>query len=403
MSFVTRFLNRFTSIERDRQGNTTYMISSNQTENNKHYLTWALDNPVLFTAIALKSKALSNVKFKHLNANGDIIENSEVVKLLKSPNYFQTQQNFIFQLSFFMSATGTNYIYAPNTNRRLFLPSQIYNLIPTEINYNNIQKINKFFKTKDEFVKFESQKIKYKLNSTNIEIEVKNLIPFYDIANGLVPDAFFSSPSKVRPLERNLLNIDELLKSKNINAQMSQKFLATSGDNFNGVSTPITTDDRNNIQKILLNKSIHITDKNVNVNHLVSNLKNLTIDPQIQAEAQQVLLAYGLNSDVLNYFSGGSSTYENQERGEIRFYQNEIQPIADDIADSFSQHFGLFEKSEKLIATFEHLPIMQKVLVDKMESFEIQQKSIKTALDNGTINIAKAIQMTEEFLINIGL
>jgi hypothetical protein len=403
MGIFSNFLSRF-SVERLRNGDVWYWKDGERSNQIKgSYLDWSLRHPVLMPIIALRSKNVANMQIQHLDKNGEPIANSPILKLLKKPNYFQTQQDFIFQSVFFMSSEGANYIYTPTTNPLLFLPSQIYNLKPDDIDFNNVDKVKKLFKTDQEFKEFGRQKIKYHLDGKTIDIEVSNLIPIYDLSNGLKENSMIRGVSRIKSIERPLLNIEELLLSKNTNAKMSQKFLAKSGNTYNGVATPLGEEDKKAVKRIIAKDTLHVTNQNVDVTHLVNNLKNLALDPQISSDAQIALLTFGLNNDVLNFFAGGSSTYENQERGEIRFYQNEIQNIGQTFCDSISQHFGLFDKGEKLTANYDHLPIMQKVMVDKVDAFKKHQESIKIALENQTITSVEAMQMTESFIKSIGL
>lgn len=381
------------NVIRNNDGNWSYWLDNGTSECSKDYLTWSLEHPVLFSILALRAKMVSQARILHLDDNDKEIKNSEVLALLKNPNYFQSQQDFIFQLAFFMGATGNNYTYLPTANKTI-LPKHIYNLVPNVIDWNKLDEIDSFFKTDKDFNDFNKRKIKYRLNNKDVSIEIGNLIPMYDVANGLSANTFIKSPSRVKAIERPLMNIEELLKSKNINAKMSQKFLASNSDNISGITTPLDKDDQTNVRNVLSTKSIQVTNGNVKVTHLVEDLKKLSLDPQIGFDAQMCLLAFGLNNDVLNYFAGGSSTFENQEKGEIRAYQNEIQSLGDNIANSFSS--GLNIKG-RLVFSYEHLPIMQKVLVDKIDVFMKQQGAIKIALENGTLTTAEAIEMTKQF------
>jgi len=401
MSILSRLFggNKGISIERDRTGNWSYWLDNSFTGCSKDYLKWSLEHPVLFPILSLRAKMVSQAKILHLDDNDVEIKNSDVLKLLKNPNYFQSQQDFIFQMVYFMGSNGGNYTYTP-TASNLILPKQIYNLVPNQIDTNKIEEIDTFFKSESEFKEFGKRRIKYNLNGKDIPIEIRNIIPMYDVANGLVSNSWLTSPSRVKAIEVPLLNIEELLKSKNINAKMSQKYLATSQDQFNGASVPMQAEDKDSVKRVLKKESLHVTNGNVKVEHLVNNLKNLALDPQISAESQICLLNFGLNNDVLNFFAGGSSTFENQEKGEIRAYQNEIQSIADNIANSLTS--GLNIKG-RLVFSFEHLPIMQKVLADKVDSFKSLQEAIKVSLENQTITPAQAIEMTKQYLNRIKL
>ena len=113
-------------------------------------------------------------------------------------------------------------------------------------------------------------------------------------------------------------------------------------------------------------------------------------------------MAFGLNKDVLNYFAK-DSTFENQSKGVINYIQNSIQSTADNTMNSFSQTWGLFEKGERLKASYDHLAVMQSVVVDKINNFKALQETIKIALENKTMSEVDAKKMSNEFKEKMGL
>jgi hypothetical protein len=47
-----------------------------------------------------------------------------------------------------------------------------------------------------------------------------------------------------------------------------------------------------------------------------------------------------MSKDVLNYFSNGSSTYENKDKAMLNYLQNSIQPDANNTMNSFASAFN---------------------------------------------------------------
>jgi hypothetical protein len=208
------------------------------------------------------------------------------------------------------------------------------------------------------------------------------------------------SPSRVKAIYKVLCNIDENLASKNINLKMSQKYL--SKNESTGNEAQIKEDDRKNIDKAIYNKSLILTNANISVQHLVTDMKKLFLDEQFADDANKCLLAFGLNKDVLNYFAK-DSTFENQEKGTIKYIQNSIQSTADNTMNSLSSQWGLLDKGERLKASYDHLAVMQSIVVDKINSFKAMQEAIKLGLENTTITTAEAVKMSNEFKMKLGL
>lgn len=388
-------------VERNRAGQFSYsFLDGNSFVDNGKYLDMFLKNPVLMTIVSLRAELYSQMKIEHLDKSGKVIENSEYTKLLYTPNYFQSKEDFFYQQMVFLSTAGTDFVY----QRKAFaneLPKAVYNLIPSEIDYNNAHKVNKFIITKQDQKVFEDRQIKYTLDDKDYFIRIGDLIPLYDLSNGLMDNSFFQSPSRVQSIAKVLNNIQQNIDSKNVNLQMSGKFIGNNASDGNNAQLQGT--DRNAIERVISAKSLVLTNQsNIDVKHLVSDMKRLYLDEQFADDANKCLLAFGLNKDVLNYFAK-DSTFENQEKGVIKYIQNSIQCTADNTMNSFSQTWGLFKKGERLRASYDHLAVMQSVVVDRINNFKALQEAIKISLENGTMTTDEAKKMSNEFKSDMGL
>jgi len=354
------------TVERDRTGTFTYsFLDQDGFANSNKYLELSLTNPILIAIIALRSKIYSQMKITHLNSAGKPIENSEIIKLFKQPNYFQSQEDFFFQQMWFLSAAGTNYTYKVEA---------IFNLIPSEIDLNNTEKVKSFIYTKAELKAYGDKKIIYKLDGQTFEIKLKDIIPTYDLANGLTLNSLMSSPSRLKGISKTIENIEENLLSKNVNLKMSQKYLmASQGD---GNEAQIQDGDRKDIFSKIAKKSLLITNANIKAQHLVSDMKRLYLDEQFSNDALTCLNAFEMNKDIINYFSNGSSTYENKEKATLDYVQNSIQTDANNTMNSFASSLGLIDKNESLQATYNHLPVMQLVMKAKIETLAAYQGTL---------------------------
>ena len=360
------------NVERDRTGAFTYsFLDQNGFTNSTKYLELSLTNPVLLAIIALRCKIYSQMKITHLNAAGKPIENSQIIKLFKQPNYFQSQEDFFFQQMWFLSATGTNLTYKVNALQET---KSIYNLIPSETNLNNTHKVKSFISTKAELEAYGEKKIIYTLEGQTFEIKIKDLIPTYDLANGLTVNSLMSSPSRLKGISKTVENIEENLLSKNVNLKMSQKYLMASQGDGNAVQ--IQKGDRDDITKKISAKSLLITNANIKAQHLVSDMKKLFLDEQFSNDALTCLLAFDMSKDILNYFSNGSSTFDNKEKAMLDYVQNSIQNDANNTMNSFASSFGLIDKGEILKASYDHLPVMQIVIKDKVSTLKAYQETL---------------------------
>ncbi len=357
-----------------------------------------LTNPVLSTIVNFASNYYSQMKITHVDKNDKVIENSPYTKLLYNPNYFQSKEDFFFQQMVFLLVTGTDNIYQIKafTNE---VPKAIYNLIPNEIDYNSIHKIKKFIVTDKDKKALEEKTIIYSLDGETYNLPLKSIIPTYDLTNGLVNNSFFQSQSRVKAIAPILYNINKNIESKGINLEMSKKYIGiNSGD---GNEAQLQDPDRKSIESKLGSKNVLLTNRStIDFKHLVSNMKQLYLDNQFSEDFNKCLLAFGMNKNVINPFSK-DSTFENQTQGLISYIQNSLQNTADNTMNSLSQSWGLFDKGEKLKASFDHLPVMQSVINAKISTLTEFQNMVKVAKENGTMNDSDAQQKTKELMIKL--
>ena len=384
--------------ERDRMGNVWYYGSEiDGLKKSKSYLNLSYENFVLMTICALRSKIYSQMKIQHFDSSGKEIVNSPYTKLLKQPNYFQSQEDFLFCQMWFLSATGNDYCYEIKSGKD---PAALYNLIPSEIDFKDTNKIKKFITKKDDIKTYEEQNIIYKLDGQDFKIPIKDIIPFYDLANGMGKNSPMQSHSRVQGIDEVLQNINENVKSKNINLKFSQKYIISSASDGNEVQ--MQPADKDDVFRKLGQKSIIITNQKILATHLVSDFKKLFLDEQLSNDALFCLLAYAMNKDVLNYFSDGS-TYENQEKAMLNYIQNSIQVDANNTMNSFSSHWGLIEKGEYLAASYMHLPIMQIIINQKITTLKTFQDLITVAINNQTMTPQEGKKQYDLLFKKLGL
>jgi hypothetical protein len=403
MSFLSNlFGGKGFRVERNRLGEFSFEFNTGPGFNNTgKYLDMSLENPVLMTIIGLRAQVYSQMEIRHVDSNNKDVVNSPYIKLLDQPNYFQSKEDFFYQQMWFLSACGFNYTYQKKSIVQE-IPVALYNLIPNDLDLNKVNKLNKFIATEQDIKAFNDRKVKYKLDDLEQDIRIGDIIPFYDLANGLMSNSIITSPSRIKGISKIVENIEENIKAKNTNLRMSQKFLSTKKGGMQGVETPLKDADRKSIENILGRKALQITSGDISVTHLVTDLKKLFLDEQFADDANKCVLAFEMNKNVINYFSK-DSTFDNQDKGMIAWVQNSIHTTAKNTMNSMSQQWGLIEKGERLIASYDHLDFMQSLAASKAAAMLTMEQSIKLSLENGTMTKEEARQMHINFMIKLKL
>lgn len=391
-------------VERNRQGVFTYtFLDGNTFVDNGKYLDMYLTNPVLSTIVNFGAQYYSQMRITHLDSQGNEVKNSPYIKLLNTPNYFQSKEDFFYQQKVFLDVSGNDLIYQIKafTND---IPKALYNLIPSEIDYNNVHKISKFIVTEQDKKAYGEKHIIYKLDNTDYNIKLRDIIPTYDLANGLVQNSFIQSPSRVKAVAKILNNINENVNSKGINLQMSAKYVGLNQNDGNRAQ--IQDGDRTSIERAISLKNLLLTNAGIDFKHLVSDMKRLYLDEQYTADFAKVMLQFGLNKQILD-ISDKSNGLNNSgsliNSGLISYIQNTIQQTADNTMNSLSQTWGLFERGESLRASYDHLPVMQSVINEKIATLTEFQNMVKIGIENGTIDVAEAKKKSKELMFKIGM
>lgn len=390
-------------VVRDKLGNWSYWLEDTAFGNkNSNYLEWSLCNPVLFAVIHTRAKLYSKMHITAVDSEGKEV-NTPYLDLLYSPNYFQSKEDFFYQQSHYLSATGNNLIYQKNILKiKNEVPKGLFNLHPSCIDYNKTLNVKSFFTKDSDIREFENKQIIYSFGDEKLKISLRDIIPLYDVSTGLEKNSIFKSVSRVKSVEKNLINIEENLKASNINLRMSQKYLARNKNNYQGTATQMHEEDKEAVKHLLLSEKLHVTNGDIEVQHLVTDLKKLYLNEQMAHEANVVSNAFEMNKHVINY-GLTDSTFDNQELGIIRYIQNSIQADADNTMNSLTNSWGLSEKGIKLKASYNHLPIMQPLVKEKISTFTELQNSIKIAIENKTISNTEAVEMTNKLLKDLGL
>lgn len=385
-------------VEHDVNGS-WWMMTDNTAFANRQQMFWySVNNPILCAVLTTRAQLFSQMKITHLR-NGDEVKNSSIVSALRNPNYFQSQKDWLFSLNWLAGTYGTGLIYYNTELLDSSVPKFLYNLDNSKIDFGESLKMKKFIRLKQDVTEFEKRKIKYSFDDGNqSDIELRNILPFYDTANGI--DGVYLGVNRMGSILGALDNIQSNIESKNINLEFSKKYIGVNKTDLHG-SPQITDQDRANIKRAVGSKHVQITNGNIEFSHLVSDFKKLFLDEMYQADAMTVINAYGLNIDVINY-ALNNSTFSNQELGIIRVIQNNIQVQADNLMETLQQGFQMPD-NESLIASYDHLPVMQSMLKDKIDVLSNGIDAINKAKESGLLSESEAKEKAKRLLDNLKL
>jgi len=377
----------------------------------KNFYDWYKENPFVFNAVEERGKAIGNAKFYYLK-NGERTEN-EVTKRLNSPNKYQSQQDFLRQDIALMSIFGTGYYYINK-----LLPSssidksEIYNLNAEELIFtderDNILQADIVY---NEII-FTPKQVKIwlynKVTDKKTLLNKENLLPFFDTSTFTNP---YFSQSRLESLQYIVSNSQAALESQNtflsnpggIGMIVSRKKSEVLG------SIPLTEEERSDIERSTQNdygtlshqKNIQIVGHDVDYVSTIPKVADLKLNDTLVQMGLVIFGAFGLPKECFTALADGS-TFENQKEAYKRYLQSDAQNIIDNRVNSLNTYFG-YNGEDKIIASFDHLPIMQSVLNEKITTFKLMQETIKLGVENSTITANEAKQMTDSLKLKLGL
>lgn len=390
MSLIDNVLSNFGYV-RYNNGDYFYNISKGNTTyiNGIDKLKIALENPVLFAVIEIRAKLLSQAEFYIEGPNGEMITDNPIINLINNPNPHQSKQDFLKQYEWFKSTYG--WVFQKPYGSTGFTPTSIFNLKSSNITFPNDMKSSMVWTEKD--VKdYYKQTFKYKIQKDNKKIEFKDVIPFYDISNELTDSDTNTliSPSRMDSVIKSVSNIGLSLDAENIMIQQNGREMFFGGQDKGsnlGSSLPMDKGDRKDIESKLINKyglgrgKIRqiVTNREVGHKSLHVKLSELGLHDSISSNANLVAAAYEVPNEIYKAFMKGA-TFENQKEALGGFIQSVMQPIANDLANSWTSYFKL---DKPIKASFKHLPAMQYLEDKKADKMLKIATSFKYLTDAG--------------------
>ena len=381
------FLRKKYFVVRDKLGNVTYSANTNYLDCN--YFEMYETISVLNTVINIGADYLSKFKFGVKGSDGTIDYDDPSLELLNNPNPYQSKEDFLRQLYVFMSVGGYNYTLPVGTIASK--ADYLYNLVPYEIDHNYNSK--PYILRKKQDIRLNSQSyFTYTDGDVQNKYEYRDVVPFFSTINGVNPDNNpYVSISKVKALVKELSNIKSALDGENrgLNDIGKKAIFAKEKSNSSGIegmnnTKPLDKTEKEDAKRAFNNSNDKtlLPNKALDKLDLSVNLKNIGINESFSRNQGIVAQAFGLSNDLYNYLAKGA-TYENKDKDEVRFIQNYIQPIADNIANSFTNDKRIGDPSKPFVMTIDHAPTMADVEKKKSERAKSIAETMKVLIDSG--------------------
>lgn len=323
--------------------------------------------PHLNIAISKGAEMFSNMIVEHVDKNGVVIDDSDVMKLLKKPNPLQTFSQLSYDYFVYNSVYDTNLLY-----KNYGTPSRIIEPIPAflwclPVGMIEIKLTGKLYRQTSMAGIVEYYKMMY---------DDVNYLPeeIIHITEGISANGGISSTSKIESLQLALSNIVAMMKSINIitTERGLIGFISADGSSSDvDGALPFDKEERERLEKDYKKRygndgaQGHITFTNAGIKWtpMTFDVKQLMLYEGLEDAFCQILGRFGLDRRIFpkSILAAGALTEgSGVVEGLKATYQNTMQPLADKWMERLTSEFFLTETDgSKLVARFD-LPCMRE-------------------------------------------
>lgn len=337
--------------------------------------------PQLNAVIYRRAEMVANGIWKHYNAKGEEVENSDVVKLLNRPNPLQSRKEWIIQNDIQKSVYGNSLTYLLRGSS-LALPSALWNLSPQ---YVTIDRTGLLFNQTDLKNIVTKYKLKYDGTTGKSQMEMEPHEVMHRNIQDIDDPLLGTSP--FHALKMPISNIRAAYGFRNviITEKGALGILSNNSKNSSG-AIPLSADERKRIDKEYT-RNYGISDKQRKI--IMSNAslvwqpmsyptKEMMLFEEVTDDFRIIIDKYGMDEALFAVGGVGNTgtTFENKNMAEKRVYEDTIIPEGEDLANSLTYKLGLEDKGERLELNYSHLAILQEDMVSKTQ---VQKNKAETA------------------------
>ena len=361
----------------------------NTLSRDKEKIAAILSNPAALKVFALQCDLFSLGK-PFVYQDDKPLENDEFLSLLRSPNMFQTENQFLWDFMFW-TMLGTDYCYVDS--KVLGKKNKMYHLDPSKMYWPyEIEKWKDKMVLSDEYEKkIKKLEITYCYDDgTKVKIPLEKIIISTDLTNGL--GNWFKGPSRVDALYKVISNAEYTLDAFNINIRYAGKFLVGGKVDAQKGATFSEEERTDLITKLESERKVFPYKTGVEIRRFVENFANLQLDGIYMQQYYIIGSMYGIPREVLEAYNEGS-TYENQEKARAAHVTYCFEPKGNQFMDAFERYFGYDKKGKNIYLDWSHLSAMQAFEKEKAEVSKIKVETLSSLLQMGV-----DIKQINEFL-----
>lgn len=342
-------------------GNTAY--------NDLDHLADFMDLPELNAVIVRKARMWSRMTLRIVSKQtGKDYENrQDLVRLIRNPNWYQAQREFLFQTKLFREIHGNEFLYFEKWAGAPYREAKSLHTLPP---------VNTIVKTPQEkpFFMYDKPVVDYafKWGNETYPLAADSIIQFNDNRVVMTQKSWVTGQSKLDSLKPCLNNLRAAYESRNqiIRYRGAAGFISPDAKDVAGAQT-LSDTEKELLQRQWLEygttkdqfqfafSNIGIKFQAVGVNDPVK----LGLFIETEADFSRICDVFGMDRDLFGNEKG--ATFENKRQGERQTWNNTVIPEALEWVDGLNDTFNTNAESWKLVADFADIPVLQENISEK--------------------------------------
>jgi phage portal protein BeeE len=359
----------------------------------KKTIEWFLNVPEVNAILNYRAKAKQNVKLRVVSKitgeDANSAQAGQIRNLLKYPNYFQAQKEFIRQSSLFHDIDGNEYIFAfkgenmaPTSSKALFtLPPQY---------------ITPKLKNPDYWFFITEPDIEYimKIRGKEVKLPPSNIIHLNDNKVDVKENNILQGSSKLEANRAAINNIIAAYEARNVflTKRGALGILSNASKDGMGGTVPLDADEKEKLQAEFRQYGVMadqyhtiITNMALDWQQMGVDIEKLRVFEEVREDFFKLCDAYGVPKDMFAHER--NSTFTNQEKAEKRFYENTIIPEMHEWIGALNAFFDTENRSWEITGDFSHLPFFQVNELDRSKTNQNVVNYLSKLLEDSAISL----------------
>lgn len=366
----------------------------------EQYIKDFIEIPPLNAIINYKARAESMLKLEIISKkDGKPFKNNKpLIKVLRNPNWFQSQTEWWRQSSITRSVLGNEIQYLLTPTGQGTNYKGIFNL--------PVQHIYIYCPVKHFFLTPEMpEEIKYYFqlpgDTKRTPLETKDIIHLNDNRMIYRPDKtenditmrsnYLWGTSKFASLTPNRENMRVAYEARNTLRKLPVGFMSNKARDTAGTVPMLDTEKKDLHEKMhntygltLDKQQIILTGLTLGWEQIIIDISKLELYKEIEEDAEEACNEYGVPFELIGK---KDITYENKKEAKRQMYQDTIIPGVAEKIEALNKIFKTENESFEIIATFDHLPIFQDNMKERAQALNLLVSALNKALSDKAIDV----------------